>query len=105
MKYLLVLSVILCGCGCGNGEPEPHVTPVPGVERCGEACARMAMVGPDGGACEESQPVQTVDGGLMSCTDFCVYQHDNGVYWNTDCLTTITTCVEIESVCNIPPPG
>jgi hypothetical protein len=33
-----------------------------------------------------------------------VYQHDNGVYWNTDCLTTITSCPEIESVCNIPPP-
>jgi hypothetical protein len=49
-------------------------------------------------------PVPSPDGGTVSCTEFCVHQHDNGVYWNTDCLTTITSCPEIESVCNIPPP-
>jgi len=103
MKYAWAL-VIICSCCGGSGEPEPHVTPVPGAEKCGEACAHMAIIAPDGGPCEESQPVITADGGTISCEEFCIYQHDNGVYWNTDCLTQITTCEEIETVCNIPPP-
>ena len=104
MRRSLALLVLVCGCGCGTGEPDPHITPVPGVDKCDEACLHMGVVGPDGGPCEESLPVPTQDGGTVSCTEFCVYQHNNGVYWNTDCLTTITECAQIESVCNIPPP-
>lgn len=104
MKSFLVLPFVLLACGVNGGEPEPHVTPVPGVELCAEACAHMAEVGPDGGSCEEAKPVPLPDGGSLSCTDFCVYEHENGVYWNTDCLTKISNCAEIETVCNVPPP-
>lgn len=101
-----VLGVLLISATCGPDpeDPKPHVTPVPGVELCDAACDHMAVVGPDGGACEEALPVETPDGGSVSCADFCRYQHENGVYWNTECLTNITDCAEIESVCNVPPP-
>jgi hypothetical protein len=96
--------VISATCGPAHEDPAPHVTPVPGVELCDEACARMAVVGPDGGSCEEALPVELPDGGSMTCVEFCVYEHDNGVYWNTECLTAINECAEIESSCNLPPP-
>lgn len=102
-----LLSALLVSATCGpdqTPDPAPVVTPVPGVELCDEACDQMAVVGPDGGACEEALPVETPDGGSVSCADFCRYQHENGVYWNTECLTTITDCAEIESLCNEPPP-
>lgn len=86
------------------GEPDPHITPVPGADKCSVACAHMGTAGPDGGACEEALPITLADGGTVSCTDFCRYQHANGVYWNTDCLMQVKFCSDIEKVCNIPPP-
>jgi len=106
MKSLTILASVLSAllvsatCGPDPEDPKPHVRPVPGAELCDEACARMAAVGPDGGACEEGGPVAMPDGGSISCTEFCVYQHDNGVYWNTECLVAISECSEIEAVCN-----
>jgi len=72
------------------------VTPVSGADKCNAACDHIAMI-----ACEESKPVVVTDGGIMSCVDFCKYQHANGVFWNTDCLTQVKTCSEIETVCNV----
>jgi hypothetical protein len=105
VAFVAMLSTLVVSATCGPAEdPSPHVTPVPGAEQCGEACEHMGVVGPDGGACEEAMPVELPDAGTLSCAEFCLYQHNNGVYWNTECLTTITDCAQIESVCNVPPP-
>ncbi|MHC4617165.1 MAG: hypothetical protein ACYTEQ_05360 [Planctomycetota bacterium] len=89
---------------------------VVGEELCGAACSKMLeLAAPDGGVgCEEGLPVPAppgagnvpcVDGGppeCISCEAFCVQQHENGIHWGTKCISEdISTCVEIESVCNI----
>lgn len=115
---------------CGNGnteEPEPVVVPAEGKELCTKACERMAseLTNSDGGVgCEEGTPVPAppdivscqgadcpqlvscvgADAGVnecVSCDWYCEYAHDQGSYWNTKCIVNdISTCVEIESVCN-----
>jgi hypothetical protein len=103
MRAALVLFLFCLGCGStSSSEPAPHITPQPGSDKCAAACAHMSATGPDGG-CDEAQPVVLKDGGAISCSDFCIYQQQNGVYWNTACLLTIKTCDEIETVCNTPP--
>jgi len=104
MREVFLLLVLGCwGCGAESmPEPPPHIVPQPGEDKCISACAHMETAGPDGGACEESQPIQLKDGGTVTCSEFCRYQHQNGVFWNTECLLTVKTCEEIETVCNTP---
>lgn len=121
MKRIIVAAVALVslGCACASSsksDPAPHITPQPGKELCGQACEAMKtkLTNDDGGVgCEEGLPVPApVDAGLISCFDggavecwsceqFCVYQHENGIFWNTECIANqIKTCAEIESLCN-----
>lgn len=95
---LIFAATLLFACAGPGEDPAPHVTPVCGIELCGEACTHMAELG-----CEEGTPVELPDGGSMSCSEFCQYEHENGVYWNTECIVSITTCEQIESKCNTPP--
>jgi hypothetical protein len=62
-----------------------------------------ADAGPDVVGCEEGKPVVFKDGGSVQCVDFCVYQHNNGVAWNNDCIVKLAqTCEDIETLCNPP---
>lgn len=97
------LVVALCAVSCSGGplppigpEPEPVVVEQPGKRGCAAACTHMASLN-----CEEAQDLPLEDGGVATCADFCVYQHENGIFWNTPCLQDITECVQIESVCNV----
>lgn len=116
MKQYLLLSVLLFSCGATD--PDPVITPQPGAEKCQTACDAMnnKLTDADGGiGCPEGLPVPAPqDGGTMpcttdagvndciSCTEFCQYQHANGIYWNTTCIAEqIIKCEEIETVCNV----
>jgi hypothetical protein len=109
MRILILSACALCFMACASHpgqDPAPHITPQPS-EQCAAACSAMndklvpADAGPDVVGCEEGKPVVLKDGGQMPCVDFCVYQHDNGVAWNNDCIANqIKTCEEIETVCN-----
>lgn len=109
LDYLLACGLCLIGCASHPGQdPAPHITPQPS-EQCAAACEAMntklapADAGPDAVGCEEGKPVMLKDGGQMSCADFCVYQHDNGVAWNNDCIVNqAKTCEDIEALCNPP---
>jgi hypothetical protein len=98
-KVTLWLLALLLACGPkSKQEPEPVIRPVDS-SLCGKACAKMQSVGPDGGPCEEAQPIQVGDASVI-CTEMCEYDHKNGVDWNTSCLVNIKTCSEIESQCS-----
>lgn len=116
-RMFLLIVLMCCGCACSsqNTEPEPVIRPQPGSELCDEACAHIGPVtaeAPDALDCEEGKPVPVnADGTVeceagsgvldcISCTEFCVEQHANGIYWNTACIAEITQCEEIETVCN-----
>lgn len=103
MKWLrssVVAAAVFLGCSGGalpyiGPEPGPNIVEQPGKEGCAAACARMDSLN-----CEEGQDVPLADGGMATCTDFCIYQHENSVFWNTSCLRKITECAQIESQCN-----
>jgi len=111
MRALLLAVVFIAGCGptictgCGAAGPEPApvIVQQPGKDLCPKACEHMAVTAPDGGPCEEATDITLKDGGALTCVQFCIYQHDNGIYWNTECLTKITSCDQVEA-CNTPPP-
>jgi len=106
-QVIAILCAAVLGCAGGNGtDPAPHIVPVPS-EQCPAACDVMlnklvpADAGPDVVGCEEGKPIALKDGGQMSCVEFCKYELDNGVNFNTDCIVNkIQTCEQIESVCN-----
>jgi len=113
MKHYILFFVVTCivGCGCAvqSGDPAPVIRPQPGAELCGEVAAH---IGPDGLNCPEGLPVPVNDEGTTECEpdagalecisleEFCVEQHQKGIYWNTECMVQITDCAEIETVCN-----
>ena len=95
--HLLVLTLSGCsGQGTQRQEPAPVIRPQPGSENCGRVCERFLRLSPDGGACEEGLAVPTRDGGTLGCAEFCIYQHENGVFWNTECLLQVQSCEAIE---------
>jgi hypothetical protein len=120
MKILVLMLVALTGCAnctsARSGDPAPVIHPQPGKELCATACTTMTdkLVNEDGGVgCEEALPVPTapgtgdvecVPGGpkdCLSCKTFCEQMHDDGAFWNTTCIISdITTCEQIETVCN-----
>lgn len=119
MKNLFLLVVVMLatsGCACtSNVEPAPVIRPQPGADLCDEVCAHIGPASeqtPNALGCEEGLPVAVNDGGTVecepdagglgciSCVEFCVEQHSNGIYWNTECILKITECEQIETVCN-----
>lgn len=114
---LAVLAISACRCSSTNEDPAPVIRPQPGAEHCGEACAHIGLKSeqtPDALECEEGLPVMVAigeqgtvecepDAGVLeciSCEEFCVEQHEKGIYWNTTCIMQVTSCEEIETVCN-----
>lgn len=104
---LVAVLAVACSDEHPSGDPAPHVTPQPGAELCDEACEAMRRMplspdaGPDAVGCEEAQDFPDGDGGVITCEQDCVYQHENGIFWNTECIANaITYCSEIEPVCN-----
>lgn len=127
---LLAAAATMGSCAsCGNGfdDPAPVVVPAEGKELCPQACNAMneKLVNSSGEVgCEEGTPVPAppdvlscqgsncpelvacsgADAGTAECVTcvwFCEYGHEQGSYWNTSCIMNdITSCLEIESVCN-----
>ena len=52
----------------------------------------------DGGTVECEPDAGVLE--CISCTEFCLQQHKDGIFWNTECILKTATCDEIESVCN-----
>ena len=117
--FFAVLIIILNG-GCSGDkrdDPAPVIRSQEGAELCDEACYIMVnkLISANGSVgCEVALPVHVQDGGTIecapdagtlgciSCTEWCIEQHANGVYWNTKCIIDqIFTCDEIETVCNV----
>jgi hypothetical protein len=118
-SQLIMLSLVfLAACRpTQSGDPVPVIRPQPGKELCPQACESMKnRLMNDKGAkgCEEAAPTPAAQGqgdvacadggepkGCVSCVTFCIYQHENGTFWNNDCIINkITKCSEIETVCN-----
>lgn len=112
---LLVLLVVSCSSvfrPIKDGyEPPPNIVEEEGKDLCDEVCRK---IGPSGLSCEEGLPVEAPDDwngsrvtcaegeeACVSCVDFCVYQHENGVTWNTACIVReVNACADIEAICN-----
>jgi hypothetical protein len=105
MKYsMLICFSVLCGCE----DPAPVIVQQPGSELCDEACYAMNTklhardAGPDAAGCPEGDDIVMPDGGVTTCENFCLYQHENGIYWNNECIiNNINYCDEIETICNV----
>jgi len=121
MRALLLLSAVFlaacANCSSGKTEPAPVVREQPGKDLCPLSCEAMAskLTNSDGGVgCEEAVPAPSApdagdtacfDGGpphdCVSCVALCIASHENGSFWNTECIAKrIKTCEEIETVCN-----
>ena len=100
----LILLLVLVGCTHQQVDPAPVIRPQSGAEGCPDACRVMRSVlrnssGSTG--CPEAEDVVLRDGTTQSCEAFCVWQHNNGVFWDTACIIgKIGTCEQIETVCN-----
>ena len=104
MKNILLIVTLYLGCACTTKkidpptlgpDPDPVIVVQSGSDKCQDACDKMSDLG-----CEEGTPLPLEDGGTIACADLCIYDHENGVSWNTECLTTIKTCLDIEALCN-----
>lgn len=116
--FFVVLLAVLNGCaGNARQDPAPVIRPQKGADLCDEACESMStkLVDSSGKVgCEVALPVPVQEGGTVecepgakekkciSCGEWCVEQHANGVFWNTECIVhKISTCEEVETVCNV----
>lgn len=102
-KLMLVLLLSALGCVSGVKEPEPVIRPQPGAELCPQVCEKgrylPEMDGDAGCVWTEDIPI---DGGVLTCEEWCVQDHADGVYWNSECIVEkATTCEEVETMCNI----
>jgi hypothetical protein len=115
--FFAVLFIFLNG-GCSgvHQDPAPVIRPQEGADLCDEVCAKMQdeLKNEDGTVgCEIAKPlpvqenptIPCEEGGpiaCISCTEWCIEQHNNGIYWNNQCiLTEIEFCTEVETMCNI----
>lgn len=111
----IAMCVVTAPCCSPSKDPEPVIRPQPGEELCPAVCSHIGPVTPetpDALGCEEGTPVPVSAGGTVecepdagvkeciSCVEFCIEQHRNGIFWNTECLLTIGACEQIETVCN-----
>ena len=114
---LAVILILINGCGGAHDDPAPVIRPQQGSELCDEVCEKAKTMEDTDGTigCLWATPVPVKDGGTVkcepdaeveqciSCTEWCVEQHQNGVFWNTSCIMEagVTQCVEVDTVCNI----
>jgi len=111
------ILIVLNGCSSQHTDPAPAIRPQQGAELCDEVCEKFkTMTNEQGDAgCILAEPVPVKQGatvecysdageiGCISCSEWCVEQHQNGIFWNTSCIMEggVTECVQIETVCNI----
>lgn len=115
---IAVIMILFNGCSSnGHSDPAPVIRPQQGSELCDEVCEKAkTMTEEDGGVgCMFAEPIPVKEGattecepdagelGCITCTEWCVEQHQNGIYWNTSCIMEagITQCIEVDTVCNI----
>lgn len=94
-----LLSLVLTLCSCPQTPVSPNPTPAPDTDQCGVMCAH---IGSGGLNCTEGKPVydsaRPGDAGVPneSCTEFCQYEQDNGIFVNPKCVAQAPSCEEIE---------
>lgn len=102
MKNLLILiisSFTLCCCSPKNDSP--NIRTQPGIEFCGPACNKMDKLYKDGDeSCSIYIEEVVIDGGKLSCKEFCEYEMSNSVQLNPKCIyEEINSCTEIPDKC------
>lgn len=84
---MLLMCSFLFGCSQTGYEELFPAQEQPGKENCKIACANIASL-----KCWEDRQTQ-------DCELDCQVEHDEGFFWNTECLTSIDSCEEIVSLC------
>jgi len=93
MKFYPVL-LLMVGCSIVGPTVSPSPTHPPDTNLCDAMCLH---IGAGGLNCPEGQQVSAGDGTFMTCTQFCTYEQDNGVYVNPRCVAQAPTCADIET--------
>jgi len=95
---LVALALALSALGnCRIDPPVPPPNPPPDTNLCAAMCDHLAKLG-----CEEGKPVYNNDIAgpkdvpNQSCADNCTELQKKGFFVNTKCVTTVTSCSQIE---------
>jgi len=122
--FAVLLIVINGGCsGNQHDDPAPVIRPQEGAELCDEVAIKLGpktTENPDALDCDFAYPVPVQKDGTVECGKdncecaeasftgcisfeaWCVEQHANGVFWNTQCIIDqVTTCDQVETLCNV----
>lgn len=113
----VIAFILIAVNGCsGHQDPAPVVRPQKGSELCDEVCLKMESLPEEDGTigCFLAEPVPVkeeatvpcmpdeVELGCITCDEWCVEQHQNGIFWNTECIMDqATTCSQVDTLCNI----
>ena len=95
LTFLPLLALPLLGC---PNAASPNPLPVPDSDQCAPMCAHLQALN-----CAEGQPLYDSDlpgdAGVPNetCTQDCVKQPGNGVFYNPKCVETVPTCAQIEA--------
>lgn len=95
----IAITIFLSLCSCPQQAVSPNPLPAPDTDACGLMCTH---IGPTGLNCQEGQDVYDSDKAgpkgvpNTSCTAFCQYEQDNGIFVNPRCVAQVSSCKDIE---------
>ena len=88
-KNISILLIVLVS-SCYRGTPTP-----PDAPSCDSACLRLRSLG-----CPEGQPVESPNGTIISCTEWCEYSIETlKVDLNPTCVASLDDCKNLELKC------
>lgn len=108
--FFLAFAVAFVGCLC-KAPPVANPPKLTDQDKCEAACKH---IGPEGLKCPEGNAVvmtrsckdtssckvgQSCVAGMceVSCTKFCIDTQDNGVWLNPGCVSSVTSCDQIDA--------
>lgn len=121
--FIIIVLVGCSGIGRNGEEPAPVIRPQEGAELCDEVAEKLgppSSDNPDALDCDFAYPVPVQNDGTLQCGQdycecseasftgcitfeaWCIEQHANGVFWNTQCIIDqVTACDQVETLCNV----
>ena len=100
---MVLLLLIIISISCANNKKEtniPNIRKQSGIEQCGLMCLVFTELD-----CHPYDEDIEMDGGVMTCTEFCEYEMENSVQLNPGCIAhNLSKCDEIEEIsqkCNL----
>lgn len=97
--YILILALVVGCANCSQGDNNSglNIRQQPGSEYCEPMCDLFKSM--------DCKPyyediILENDAGIMTCTEFCLYELKNSIPLNPECIVkNLKSCDQIETIC------